>query len=227
MQKARGLRKLLSRRGNEKKEKLRKYFFRFYKAGIFSKVRSVRTVTKKYLERKNSAKIFQRKNNLENSFDKSEDNNENSNSNINKDIDDESFKNKKKNLNSTKTISTTEFKPEVDEDLSNFLKRSKTAMIVFDQKQKELEEKKIQKLQILFYKVDRIKMMIIRNVFKKYYLRSKLESISIIEGGTKKKKRRKSKKYNKGKNSEKKEDKKDDELIENKKEENQENIKNE
>ena len=230
IQKARGLRKLLSRKGNEKKEKLRKYFYRFYKAGIFSKVRSVRKVTKKYLERKNSAMNLQRKNNLENSLDDfKNNNNEKSNININKDLDDESTKNKKKNINNDKNIVTTEFKEEEDEDLNNFLKRSKTAIIKFDQKQKELEEKKAKKLQILFYKVDRINMKIIRNVFQKYYLRSKLESISIIEGGTKKKKfkRKKSKKYKKGKSSEKNGDKKDDDKIEDKKEENQEDHKNE
>ena len=230
IQKARGLRKLLSRKGNEKKEKLRKYFYRFYKAGIFSKVRSVRKVTKKYLERKNSAMNLQRKNNLESSLDDfKNNNNEKSNININNDLDDESTKNKKKNINNDKNIVTTEFKEEEDEDLNNFLKRSKTAIIKFDQKQKELEEKKTKKLQILFYKVDRINMKIIRNVFQKYYLRSKLESISIIEGGTKKKKfkKKKSKKYKKGKSSEKNGDKKDDDKIEDKKEENQEDHKNE
>ena len=228
MQKARGLRKLLSRKGNEKKEKLRKYFYRFYKAGIFSKVRSVRKVTKKYLERKNSAMNLQRKNTLENSLDDiKSNNNEKSNSNNKIDLYDESTKNKKISINEEKNNVSTEFKPEVDEDLNNFLKRSKTAIIKFDQKQKELEEKRIKKLQILFFKVDRINMKIIRNVFQKYNLRSKLESISIIEGGSKKKKykRKKSKKYKKEKSSEKNEDKKDDEKSEDKKNEIQEGIK--
>ena len=228
IQKARGLRKLLSRKGNEKKEKLRKYFYRFYKAGIFSKVRSVRKVTKKYLERKNSAMNLQRKNTLENSLDDiKSNNNEKSNSNNKIDLYDESTKNKNINKNEEKNNTPTEFKPEVDEDLNNFLKRSKTAIIKFDQKQKELEEKRIKKLQILFFKVDRINMKIIRNVFQKYNLRSKLESISIIEGGSKKKKykRKKSKKYKKEKSSEKNEDKKDEDKIEDEKDEKQEGIK--
>ena len=227
IQKARGLRKLLSRKGNERKEKLRKYFYKFYKAGIFSKVRSVRRVTKKYLERKNSAVQLQRKRTLENNLDNFNTNiNEKSNLTINLD-DDESTKNK--DLKEHKNNFTTEFKQEEDEDLNNFLKKSKTAIIKFDQKQKELEEQRIKNLQILFFKVDRINMKIIRNVFQKYYLRSKLESISIIEGGTKKKKfkRKKSKKYKKEKSSEKNEDKKDgeDDKNEDKKEEKQEDNK--
>ena len=227
IQKARGLRKLLSRKGNERKEKLRKYFYKFYKAGIFSKVRSVRRVTKKYLERKNSAVQLQRKKTLENNLDNFNTNiNKKSNLTINLD-DDESTKNK--DLKEHKNNFTTEFKQEEDEDLNNFLKKSKTAIIKFDQKQKELEEQRIKNLQTLFFKVDRINMKIIRNVFQKYYLRSKLESISIIEGGTKKKKfkRKKSKKYKKEKRSEKNEDKKDgeDDKIEDKKEEKQEDNK--
>ena len=215
IQKARGLRKLLSRKGNEKKEKLRIYFYRFYKAGIFSRVRSVRKVTKKYIERKCSAKLLQSKNNLENNLDNFQsNNNEKSNSNINNDLNDERTKNK--NINDDKNNVTTDFKSEEDEDLNNFLKRSKTAIIQFDQKQKELEEKRIKKLQILFYKVDRINMKIIRNVFQKYNLRSKLESIRIIEGGSNKKKfkRKKSKKYKKEISSEKNGDKKDEDKKE-------------
>ena len=188
----------------------------------FSKVRSVRKVTKKYLERKNSAKLLERKKNLKNDLDNFNTNiNQKSNLNIN--LDDENITNK--NINEDKNNITTEFKSEEDEDLNNFLKRSKTAIIKFDQKQKELEEKRNTKLQILFYREDRINMKIIRNVFKKYYLRSKLESINNIEGGRKKKKlkRKKSKKYKKEKSSEKSEDKKDgDAKIEDKKEENQE-----
>ena len=110
--------------------------------------------------------------------------NEKTNLKLNLD-EDESTQNK--DINEDKNNITTEFKQEEDEDLNNFLKRSKTAIIKFDQKQKELEEKRIKKLQILFFKVDRINMKIIRNVFQKYNLRSKLESISIIEGGKKKK----------------------------------------
>ena len=171
---------------------------------------------------------LQRKNTLENSLDDiKSNNNEKSNSNNKIDLYDESTKNKNVNKNEEKNNVSTEFKPEVDEDLNNFLKRSKTAIIKFDQKQKELEEKRIKKLQILFFKVDRINMKIIRNVFQKYNLRSKLESIRIIEGGKikKKYKRKKSKKYKKEKSSEKNEDKKDEDKIEDKKDENQEDIK--
>ena len=228
IQKARGLRKLLSRKGSEKKEKLRKYFYKFYKAGIFSKVRSVRRVTKKYLERKNSAMLLQRKNNLKNTLANFETNiNEKTNLKLNLD-EDESTQNK--DIKEDKNNITTEFKQEEDEDLNNFLKRSKTAIIKFDQKQKELEEKRIKTIQILFYKVDRINMKIIRNVFQKYYLRSKLESISIIEGGIKKKKfkRKKSKKFKKEKSSDKNgEQKNGDDKIEDKKEKNQEDSKKE
>ena len=225
IQKARGLRKLLTRKGNEKKETLRKYFYKFYQAGIFSKVRSVRKVTKKYLERKNSAMNLNRK--KQNNYGNYNTNiNEKSNLNINLD-DDEDGNIKHKDIKEDKNNITNELRSEEDEDLNNFLKRSKTAIIKFDQKQKELEEKRINKLQILFYKVDRINMKIIRNVFQKYYLRSKLESISIIEGGTKQKKfkRKKSKKYKKEESSEKIEDKKDDDKIEDKKEDIQEDNK--
>ena len=220
IQKARGLRKLLTRKGSEKKEKLRKYFFKFYQAGILSKVRSVRKVTKKYLQRQNSAMILQRKNLNNRLINFETNNNEKSNLNISIDLNDKNTKNINDDENN---ITTSEIKPpEVDKDLNNFLKRSKTAIIEFDQKQKESEEKRIKKLEILFYKVDRIYMKIIRNVFQKYYLRSKLESINLIEGDTKKKKfkRKKSKKFKKAKSSEKNGDKKD----EDKKEENQEEI---
>lgn len=226
IQKARGLRKLLSRKGSEKKEKLRKYFYKFYQAGIFSKVRSVRKVTKKYLERKNSAMLLQRKKKLQNGLDNYKTNiNEKSNFNIN--LEEETTKNN--NIDIDKNNFTTEFKPEVDEDLNNFLKRSKTAIIKFDQKKKELEEKRINKLQILIYKVDRINMKIMRNVFQKYYLRSKLESISIIGGDTKKKKfkRKKSKRYTNDKSTNKIVEKKDEAKIEDKEEENQEDGKGE
>ena len=51
VEKAKGLRKLLSRKVKEKKEILREYFYKFYRAGILAKVRSVRRLTRTYIQR--------------------------------------------------------------------------------------------------------------------------------------------------------------------------------
>ena len=53
VEKARGLRRLLSRKVKEKKEVLREYFYKFYRAGIISKMRSVRRLTKSYIQKNN------------------------------------------------------------------------------------------------------------------------------------------------------------------------------
>ena len=88
-----------------------------------------------------------------------------------------------------------------------------------------------EKLRILFYKADRLNSKIKRNVFQKYYLRSKLESIENISGNMKKKKSKRKKSKKKSNiakvKEEEKEIEKEDTKEENKKEENSDIMKEE
>ena len=173
IQKARGLRKLLSRKTKEKNEKLRIYFYKFYRAGIFSKMRSVRKLTSKYIR---------------NSMTKKE---------------------------NTKTEE--QIKAEVEEDkyLSNFLKKSKSVILLHKKEKEEKQLKRKKLLEKIIFKADRNNVKIIKNVFEKYYLRSKL--ISFGNNATlikRKKKRKKSKK--KDKENDNNENDKEDEKEEDK-----------
>ena len=226
VQKARGLRKLLSRRGKEKNEKLRKYFHKFYQAGIMKKVRSIRRLTSKIIEGKNSQLLLFKKNdNIQN--DNSISRNRYNNNYLNNFFSNKNILSKSENKENNYNV---EIK-DLDEDLNNFLKKSKSAIIKFDEEKKAQKEKVKEKLRILFYKADRLNTKIKRNIFQKYYLRTKLESIENISGKIKKKKskRKKSKKKSIiGKiKEEEKEIEKEDNKEENKKGESSEIIKEE
>ena len=226
VQKARGLRKLLTRRVKEKNETLRKYFHKFYQAGIMRKVRSVRRLTSKIIENKNSQLLLLKKNfeiQNDNSISVSRYNNTNNLNNF-------STNNNILSKSENKENNNVEIK-DLDEDLNNFLRKSKSAIIKFDEEKKAQKEKVKEKLRILFYKADRLNSKIKRNVFQKYYLRSKLESIENISGNMKKKKSKRKKSKKKSNiakvKEEEKEIEKEDTKEENKKEENSDIMKEE
>ena len=184
IQKARGLRKLLSRKSKEKHEKLKIYFYKFYRAGVLSKMRSVRKLTSKYLRNSLTKK------------------------------------------GNTKTEEQIKAEVEQDKHLSNFLKKSKTIILLHKKKNEEKELKRRKLLEKIFFKADRNNVKIIKNIFEKYYLRSKLISFgNNVTLAKRKKKRKKTKKKDKenDNNENDKEDEKEEEkennIEENKSEE--------
>jgi hypothetical protein len=162
LEKARGLRKLLSKRTKEKNEKLRKYFYKFYKAGILSKISSVRKQTNRYKQRHSMIDIYD-----------------------------------------SKIV-----KPDGRDEKFNFIKKSNSFMIKNEKKLKIKE-----KLQKIIFRLDRNNAKILKNIFEKYYLRSKIVSLgneyNVIKKKKKKKKRKKENDNNNEHENEKDKDKED------------------
>ena len=173
----------MSRRVKEKNQILREYFYKFYRAGIFSKMRSVRKVTNTYMMR----------NSLQ------------GNININ-------------NKEDSK-------KEEEDISLLFFKEKSKSVMVQHDEEIKELKIKRKKILESIIYKTDRDNVKILKNMFEKYYLRSK-----VLSFGTDvcvKKKKKKKKKIGKKKSKNVIEDKEQEEEKSEKNEEENNEEKNE
>ena len=169
VEKARGLRKLLSRRAKEKNEKLRIYFYKSYRAGVFSKMRSVRKATNTYMSR-NSV--------IEENNDKNNDG------------------------------------KEEEEDLSLKFFRAKSKSVIL-QHNKEIEELKLKRkrlLESIIFKTDRHNVKVLKNIFEKYYLRSKVLSFNNDINIKKKKKKKKKigKKQSKSENKEEKGEKEEE-----------------
>jgi len=163
LKKSRGLRKLMSKRAIEKKELLRIYFFKFYRAGIVSQFRKIKR-----------RKTCQFKTPMSLEF-------------TNK-ILEENHKNKDK-----------EFE---DESIAKAKKEKE-----------ELKEKTIKILERIIFKEDRRFKIFLKNVFQRFYLKTKLDSvINVLDSNKinnkKKKKRLKKKKSNAMKEEEKKDENK-------------------
>ena len=143
IKKSRGLRKLMNKKATEKQEKLRYYFFKFYRAGI------LREFKKKSQMRRRSCQL-----------------------------------NAPINLNMIESIIEKKEKKSKDDD----------ALKEKEKKEKEeLKLKLIKLLQKIIFKTDRRNMIVINRVFKKYYLKAKIESLHDIIETTKSQRKKKKK----------------------------------
>ena len=163
LKKSRGLRKLMSKRAIEKKELLRIYFFKFYRAGIVSQFRKIK--------RRKTCQ-FQTPMSLE----------------FTNKILENNHKNKEK---------------ELEEERIAKAKKEK----------EELKEKIIKILERIVFKEDRRFKILLKNVFQRFYLKTKLDSvINVLDSdkinNKKKKKRLKKKKTTAMKEEEKKDENK-------------------
>ena len=152
LQKSRGLRRLMAKKANERLETLRVNFYKFYRAGIVSKFRSVKKRKTCQVEGSVKFKLDSR------------------------DEPDDIIINKKSRMYSTKNLT----KKEIDE-------------------KDELKEKIVKVLEKILFKADRRNMIILKKIFQKFYLKTKLESVQsiITNDKARKKKKRKIKKKSK------------------------------
>ena len=166
LKKSRGLRKLMSKRAIEKKELLRIYFFKFYRAGIVSQFRKIKR-----------RKTCQFK--MPMSFE------------LNNKMLEDKQKDKEKELE--------------DESIAKEKKEKE-----------ELKKKTIRILERIIFKEDRRFKIFLKNVFQRFYLMTKLDSVKNVldsdKSNNKKKKRRlKKKKTTAMKEEEKKDENKNNE----------------
>ena len=161
LKKSRGLRKLMSKRAIEKKELLRIYFFKFYRAGIVSQFRKIK--------RRKTCQ-FKMPMSLELTNKILEDNQKDKQ----KELEDESIAKEKK-------------------------------------EKEELKKKTIQILERIIFKEDRRFKILLKNVFQRFYLKTKLDSVKDLLESDKINNKKKKKKLKKKKTTAMKEEEKKDE----------------
>jgi hypothetical protein len=161
LKKSRGLRKLMSKRALEKKELLRIYFFKFYRAGIVSQFRKIK--------RRKTCQ-FKMPMSLELTNKILEDNQKDKQ----KELEDESIAKEKK-------------------------------------EKEELKKKTIQILERIIFKEDRRFKILLKNVFQRFYLKTKLDSVKDLLESDKINNKKKKKKLKKKKTTAMKEEEKKDE----------------
>ena len=161
---ARGLRKLLNKKAKEKIELLRKYFYKFQRAGILS---ALRKGTKRASLYKQVEGI-----DLETAFNtvmKSQTMNE-------IEVNEESnAKNFQEALQ--KKMSDIKFAEEMEKNRIEEEKKKKEE----EERQKELKKIKSKKLEIIFYKTDKKNKTILKKKFEVLYLKSKILSLCDLE----------------------------------------------
>ena len=180
LKKSRGLRKLMSKRAIEKKELLRIYFFKFYRAGIVSQFRKIK--------RRKTCQ-FQMPMSLELSNKILEDSQKDKNKEKGKELEDESIAKEKK-------------------------------------EKEELKKKTIKILERIIFKEDRRHKILLKNVFQRFYLKIKLDSVKNVLDSDKGHNKKKKKRFKKKKTTAMKEDEKKDEENKNNEDDVNENINN-
>ena len=163
LKKSRGLRKLMSKRAVEKKELLRIYFFKFYRAGIVSTFRKIK--------RRKTCQF-----NMPMSFELT-----------NKILKDNNIEQEKGKELEAESIAKKEKEKE------------------------ELKKKTIKILERIIFKEDRRFKIFLKNVFQRFYLMTKLDSVRNVLDSDKSSNKKKKKKLKKKKATEKKEEEKKDE----------------
>ena len=153
LQKSRGLRRLMIKKVNERRDLLRLYFYKFYRAGIINQFRNIKK--RKTCQVRESIKL----------------------ENISK-------------LNSGELNSL---------ELSKRTKSSKHLSTKELKEKEELKKRIVEILGRIIFKTDRKNMIILKQIFQKFYLKAKLESVTniIVNDKGKKKKKKKMKKKKK------------------------------
>ena len=162
--KARGLRKLLNKRGKEKLELLRKYFYKFQQAGMLV---ALRKGTKR-------ASLLRQVENvdLETAFNKVV-----TNKGMNE-------------IEVDETSNAQEFKEALDKKMEDkqFAEEMEKIKLEEERKRKEEEERKnelykqkLKHLEILFYKADRKNRKALKKYFEVYNLKTKILSLNVYE----------------------------------------------